>query len=563
MVAGLLAYHNSFAGPFIFDDVAAISGNPHTRHLWPIRDALSAPLGTTVSGRPVVCFTLALNYALGGYNVWGYHAFNLAVHLLSSLVLFGILRRTFQGRTLRDRFGGVAVWLAGAITLIWELHPLQTESVTYIVQRTELLMGLFLLLTLYCTLRSSQSEHAGLWCLAAIIFCALGMGSKEVMVAAPLIVLLYDRVFLAPSFRELWRRRAVLYVGLAATWLMLAVLVARTPHGYTGFGIKGLTPWDYLKTEAGVIVYYLRLCFWPHPLVLDYFDWPISLSLKDCLLPGAVVVGLLGATAWAFRRQPQWGFLGAWFFLILGPTSSFLPSFGEAAAERRMYLPLAAVVTMVVVGAFLLGKRLLRRQSGIVLGCVAEGAVVLLLAFTTVQRNRDYNSEITIWRDTVEKRPNNARAHYNLGVSLDLAARMPEAVAQYEQALRIKPDYAEAQNNLGKAMEQDGRIEDAITHYEQALRIEPDYAEAYYNLGNVFAKKGKISDAIGLYEQALRLKPDLPQAHYNLGNAFSQEGKISEAIEQYEQALRLNPDYAEAQNNLGTALMGSGRTRKR
>ncbi len=359
IAAGVWAYHNSFRAPFIFDDTAAISGNPHIRHLWPIRDAMSAPLASAVSGRPVVCLTLALNYAVGGWNVWGYHALNLTVHLLSALALFGILRRTFEGATLRDRFGGAAGWLAAAITLIWEVHPLQTESVTYVVQRTELLMGLFLLLTLYCTLRCSQSPHASVWCLAAIVSCALGMGSKEVMVAAPLIVLLYDRVFLAPSFRELWRRRAVLYVGLAATWLILAVLVATTPRANTGFGIESLTPWDYLKTEAGVIVYYLRLCFWPHPLVIDYFDWPITLSLKDGLVPGVVVVGLLGATAWTFRRQPPLGFLGAWFFLILGPTSSFLPSLGEAAAERRMYLPLAAVVTMVVVGAFLLGKRLL------------------------------------------------------------------------------------------------------------------------------------------------------------------------------------------------------------
>ena len=111
-------------------------------------------------------------------------------------------------------------------------------------------------------------------------------------------------------------------------------------------------------TEAGVIVYYLRLCFWPHPLVIDYADWPITLSLKNGLAPGIVVVGLLGATVWAFRRRPEVGFLGAWFFLILGPTSSILPSLGEVAAERRMYLPLAAVVTMVVVGAYAIGKRL-------------------------------------------------------------------------------------------------------------------------------------------------------------------------------------------------------------
>ncbi len=208
IAAGIWAYHSSFQGPFIFDDVHSIPLNPYIRHLWPIREVLTAPRNCSVNGRPTVCLTLALNYAWSGLNVWGYHAFNLAVHLLSALVLFGILRRTLDGEKLRDQFGGAAVGLAAAIALLWEIHPLQTESVTYIVQRTELLMGLFLLLTLYCTLRGACSVRPGAWYLAAVAACAFGMGSKEVMVSAPLLVLLYDRVFLASSFRELWQRRA-------------------------------------------------------------------------------------------------------------------------------------------------------------------------------------------------------------------------------------------------------------------------------------------------------------------------------------------------------------------
>ena len=246
------------------------------------------------------------------------------VHLLAALVLFGILRRTFEGEKLRDRFGTDAVWLAAAIALIWEVHPLQTESVTYIVQRTESLMGLFLLLTLYCTLRSSQSAHPRLWHTAAIMACALGMGSKEVMVVAPLIVLLYDRVFLVSSFRELWQRHKGLYVGLAGTWLILAVLMAGTfPRETIGFGMEILTPWDYLKAETGVLVYYLRLCFWPAPLIIDYSNWLIPSSLKACFVPVSIVIVLLGATLWAFYRRPWVGFLGAWFFLDFGADIQF------------------------------------------------------------------------------------------------------------------------------------------------------------------------------------------------------------------------------------------------
>jgi tetratricopeptide (TPR) repeat protein len=560
VIAALWAYHNSFQGPFISDDLRAIPDNPHIRHLWPLSEAMVvSPMA--VQGRPVACLTLALNYALDGLNVRGYHAFNLIVHVLAALVLFGILRRTFESEKLRDRFGAAAVWLAAAIALIWEVHPLQTECVDYIVQRSESLMGLFLLLTLYCTLRGSQSSRPGAWYLAAVVSCALGMGSKEVMVGAPLIVLLYDRVFLAPSFRDLWRRRIGLYVGLAATWLLLAASVAKTIHHHpmTGFGFQSLTPWAYLRTEAGVIVYYLRLCFWPRPLVIDYFDWPIASSLEGVLVPGAAVIGLLGATLWAFRRRPWLGFLGAWFFLILGATSSFLPSAGEVAAERRMYLPLAAVVTLTVIGAFALGKRLWNKQQSVVLGCVATASVVALLTILTIQRNQDYKSALTISRDAVEKRPNNPRAHNGLGLALMQTGKVPEAFGQFERALQIKPDYLEALLNLGLASVRLGKIQDAIGHWEQALRIQPHYAEAHNNLGIALAQLGKLQQAMEHWEQAIRFQPDFAEAHNNLGLALAQVGKVPEAIGHYEQAIRLQPDFAMAQNNLGVALAQVGR----
>lgn len=560
--AGICAYHNSFRGPFIFDDGPSIPENPHLRHLWPIGEVLSAPPYSTVNGRPVACLTLALNYALGKLDVRGYHVVNLAIHLASALVLFGILRRTFAGEKLRNRFGAGSARLAGAIALIWVVHPLQTESVTYVVQRTELLMGLFLLLTLYCTLRGAGSARSSAWYLAAVVSCVLGMGSKEVMVVAPLIVLLYDRVFLASSFRELWRKRGVLYIGLAATWLILAVLVANTPHSRTGFGINGVTSWNYLKTEAGVIVYYLRLGIWPRPLVIDYDDWPIAWSLNDYLVPGVVVLGLIGATVWAFRRRPCLAYLGAWFFLVLAPTSSFLPNVGEVAAERRMYLPVAALTTLIVIGAVALGTRLFRERQGSVLGYAALGSVMVLFTFLTIQRNRDYQSELLIWQDTVAKRPSNPRAHDNLGIVLARLGRVPEAIAHHEQSLRLDPNVAGPHYNLANALWQAGNREKAIEQYHEALRLNPGDIKALTKLGNVLQPMGRTQDAIDLYEQALRIKPDYAEAHNNLGAALVDRGSIEAGIAHYEQALRINPDFPEAHCNLALALEKVGRTRE-
>jgi len=304
IAAGLAVYYNSFDGASFFDDHPSIRDNPRIRRLWPLWEAMSWPVPGAIHGRPVAALSLAINYALGGLRVWGYHAFNVTIHILASLALFGIVRRTLIGTRFRDRVGPDAPWLAMAVALIWLVHPLQTESVDYIVQRTEGLMGFFLL-TLYCVVRGAASSRQRGWYAGAVISCALGMGSKEVMAVAPLTVLLYDRAFLARSFREALRVRAALYAGLAGSWLVPAALVASGAHGESaGFGLS-VTPWEYARTQAGVmIIHYLRLSFWPRPLVVDYYDWPVARTAAVVVPAGALVIGLLAATLWAARRRP-------------------------------------------------------------------------------------------------------------------------------------------------------------------------------------------------------------------------------------------------------------------
>ena len=220
----LVAYQNSFSVPLIFDDLPAIRDNPTIRQLG---SALSPPHGSglPVDGRPVVNLTLAINYAFGGLEVRGYHLVNLAIHLAAALVLFGIVRRTLRQPAWRQRYQDAALPLAFMSAALWAVHPLQTEAVTYVVQRAESLMGLLYLLTLYGFIRSADPGASRGWPILAIASCGLGMASKEVMVSAPLMVLLYDRTFVAGSFREAWRQRRGLYAGLAASWLLLGWLV--------------------------------------------------------------------------------------------------------------------------------------------------------------------------------------------------------------------------------------------------------------------------------------------------------------------------------------------------
>jgi tetratricopeptide (TPR) repeat protein len=564
-LATLAAFGNSFAGPFLFDDGGAISDNPTIRQLWPLWKPLCPPIGgQTVTGRPLLNLSLAINYAVGGFRVWGYHATNLAIHLVAALLLFGVLRRTLLLPALRNQWGAAATPFALATALLWAIHPLQTESVTYIVQRAESLVGLFYLLTLYCFIRGADTPRAIWWYAGAVLACLMGMASKEVMVSAPLMVLLYDRTFLAGSFRDAWRRRYGLYLALGSTWLLLGWLVASAGNrgGSAGFG-GAIDWWAYLGTQFGAIVHYLRLCVWPHPLLLDYGTGTAQGAGQ--IVPYALVVGLLGvAVLVALWRWPRAGFLGAWFFAILAPTSSVVPVVTQTVAEHRMYLPLAAVLTGSVAGGFLAGQWLVRSQrlsrlASQVLGGSLVTFAAIVFGILTFHRNVDYQSPMSMWQDAAAKAPGNERVHNNFGLALAGRGRVDEAIAQYRTALELKPVFVDASINLGAALVARGRLDEAIAQYRKALEIKADSAEAYCNLGRALARLGRLDQAMAQYRKALEIKPGLPEAHNNLGNALTNRGQLAEAMAHYRKALESKPDYAEAHNNLGAALAGQGR----
>ena len=568
VLAALIAYQNSFSGPFIFDDTMAITDNPTIRDLGRMGDVLSPPTAGSAGSRPLINLSLALNYAVSGLDPWSYHLFNLVIHALAGLALFGIVRRTLlrlgpRGEVDPGRVSDATLW-AFAVALLWTVHPLQTESVTFVIQRTESLMGLLYLLTLYCSMRfmvgqssfaplrgASADKEAGrrVWAALAILACLFGMATKEVMVSAPLIVLLYDRTFIAGTFRAAWAQRRGLYLGLAATWILLGTLVLSNGSrgGAAGFS-TGINGWTYALTQGHAILHYLRLAAWPHPLVLDYGDGVVSGFWSA--LPGVLgVLILLVATIVALRRRPALGFVGAWFFAILAPSSSVVPLATQTIAEHRMYLPLAAPVVLAVLG---LRAWLGRRAFPLLL------AAALVLGFLTSLRNEDYRSSVAIWRETLAHNPTSSRVQNNLAVALaEQPGGQADAIAHYEAALRLHPDSIEAHNNLANALARmPGRQADAIGHYEAALRLNPKYVEAHYNLAGTLAEiPGREEEAIGHYDAAIRLRPDYVEAHNNLANLLSRmPGGQAEAIAHYEAVLLLKPDAIEAHNNLANLL---------
>ena len=629
-MAALLAYRNSFAAPFVLDDESCITENPTIRQLG---TAFFPPGGgVTVSGRPLLNVTFAVNYALGGEAVGGYHALNLGIHFLAACVLFGVVRRTLGRPVLRPRFGEAPLPLAAAVAGLWLLHPLQTESVTYVIQRAESLAGLFSLLTLYGFIRAVESTgplRARAWRALSVLACLLGMATKETVAVVPLLVLLYDLVFVCErtpgAARAVWRERRGYYFALAATWLLLALLVAGTGlRGGTAGGRTALTALTYFWTQCHAVVLYLKLSLWPHPLVFDHGRW-VAAGFS-AVWPQFLLLVLLGVgTVAALWRRAPVGFLGAWFFVLLAPTSSFLPVASQTMAEHRMYLPLAAITTLAVASLYtLLGRRSLLLWPALAVG----------FGWLTFARNETYGSDLSLWRDTVEKVPYSARARYNLGIAYtkrgeyalaaeqgaaalrqddgwvprsefyyihnklghDLAelGRLPEAVAQFEEALRLRPDYDVAHANLAKTLARLDRHPEALRHFAEAERLgfgdavfAGEYAEALLhegrtaegldqlravvrrapgwapgcnNLAYALLLTGHADEAIAAYQEATRLDPRFAAAWAGLGYALITAGRPAEAVAPCTEAVKLQPKFADAHHTLGIALAETGRT---
>ncbi len=502
--------------------------------------------------------TFALNYAVGGLSPVGYHAANAAIHVLAGLALFGVVRRTLALPRLAARYGGHAPALAFAAALLWLVHPLQTQAVTYVAQRCESLMGLLLLATLYAFLRAATGPRTGAWGAAAVAACALGMGAKEVMVVAPVLVLLYDRTFLSGSFAAALRRHRGLHAGVAATWLVPLVLIGpetifRGEMARPELPTPGVL--EYALTQPGVLLHYLRMAFWPSPLCFDY-GWPVAQGIGEIAPPLLAVGAIGGLVLFALWRNAPLGFVGAWFFVILAPTSSLQPTHAPAV-EHRMYLSLASVVLLAVLAAH---HALARLGAPKAVAPALLAAVAAALGAATVDRNRDYENELVLWRTVLEAAPENPAGPYTVGTLLQSRGRFDEALLHLRHAVALDPDSADAQNNLANLLLRGGDLGSAIIHYRAALAADPEHQRARVNLGFALYRAAEAAAAITELRQALLGNPRSAKAHYGLALALEARGARDEAMHHYRQALT-RPHFADAHrahNNLGRAHQARG-----
>jgi Flp pilus assembly protein TadD len=571
--ACLLAYANSFHCQFVFDDWSSIRDNVVVRDL---SNWVPGALGYAKNpNRYIGNLTFALNYAVGGLSVTGYHVVNLAIHLANALLVYALVVLTFRTpRLAGSELASASRQIALAAALLFATHPIQSQAVTYVVQRLASLATLFYVLTvvLYARWRLADRERPA-WARAAsylpiVLSAVLAMKTKEISFTLPAALALYELCFL--EGRPARRIAFLLPIAAASLLIPLAILDIGKPVGEVLSSAQEVTKvatpvtrWDYLTTQLAVIVTYLRLILLPVGQNLDH-DYPVYRSFLEPKVLGSALTlaALVALAAYLYARTARRAtrpldpaarlvaFGIAWFFVAISVESSVIPIV-DVIYEHRVYLPSVGLFAAVATGGMLVARRFTPRPGRLALGVAATLAAVLAVA--TLARNRVWRDELTIWSDVVEKSPNKTRPHSNVGVALVAVGREREALEHFLAVVRIDPNHVSGYNNLAVQLSRFGRREEAEQYLEVALALKPDHAETYYNLGRMRLEEKRSAEAAALLERAVALDPNYGGAWANLGGALNQLGRPAETVRLLEQKDALLRDSAEARFNLGVA----------
>jgi tetratricopeptide (TPR) repeat protein len=533
--------------PQKFDDAPNIQNNPHIRLTKLTLEGIKrAGFESRSSSRPVANISFALNYYFHQYNVAGYHLVNILIHITTGILLYLFVKTTLNIPSVHSRYG-TYLWLPFLTALLWAVHPINTQSVTYIVQRMNSMAAMFYVLSLflYARARLAEKRKRKVVLFTGCIFAGvLALGSKQIAGTLPLFIVLYEWYFIQEMSRT-WLRRHLFHLAivLVVFGLMAIMYLGVDPLEWvlSRYEVKDFTLSQRLLTEFRVVVHYLSLLIFPHPsrLNLDY-DFPLSNSLIDpitTLFSIIGIAGLLGFAIYLAKRERLLSFCILWFLGNLVIESSFIPL--AVIFEHRTYLPSVLLIFVFVVIGYRYMKPMWLRLG---VACV----VILVFSLWTYERNSVWSDDVGFFKDCVAKSPKKARPHLSLGFALEQRGKLKEAMTHYSEALRLKPDYAEAHyNQAGVLMEQE-KFKEAMSHYSEALRIKPDYAKAHYNLGVALSRLERFEEAARHFSEALRLNPDYFEAHYNLGVALVLQGDRKGAAYHFSQALRIDPGSSRA-----------------
>ena len=558
VVVVLAGYANSFHGAFVYDDHVDIVQNYHLRRPWPPwRLFLSPDTGAVFASRPLVNLSLAFNYTVAGLAPESYHVVNITIHLLAALILFALIRHTLGRPGLETVFSRHRCLLSALVAVIWAIHPLQTESVTYIIQRLESMMGLAFLLVVYLSAKGFAARERGRWHAAAAAVFILGLGIKEVIAVAPLVVLLYDMTFESHSLTVALRRSRGLYLAFGVGTLIFLVFLWLGDTLRVVSMRPNFTAWDYMRTQPLVLTHYGRLLLWPDRLCICYSDWPPA-SPGETLVGLALFIALGIAVVDGLQKRRAAGFLGACFMICLAPSSSFVP-LRMMAAEHRMYLASAAPIIFIVTGGYWLWRKWqdggrAKRTVGWV-GLAVLLAIVGTLSWRTHLRNLDYRDEMALWQATLAISPDNTGALQGIGKVLLDRGRPRQALAYFRRALSIRSDLPKVINDLGVAHYQLDELDEAQACFQKALAIDPDRYKTLNNLGALWARRNNLQRALELMDKALSIRPGYLPALVNSATALLDLRRPALALRRLEKAMRLDPENAMALKRAGQALV--------
>ncbi|MCK4620800.1 MAG: tetratricopeptide repeat protein [Desulfuromonadales bacterium] len=544
-------YSNILGGPFVFDDEHNILDNSHIRITelsW--ESVKEAALEGPCSNRPVAKTSFALNYYFHQYDVFGYHLVNVLIHIATGILLYFFVKTVLSLPLLASRYGSPG-WIALFTALIWLVHPIQTQSVAYVVQRMNSMAAMFYILSflLYVKARLAEAKKVR-WALFAgcALSGVLAVGSKEIAATLPFFILLFEWYFFQDLSRDWLKRHAFFFAGMLILFALAAfVYLGADPLGriLAGYETRDFTLIQRMLTEFRVVIFYISLLLFPHPSRLSLLhDFPLSHSLLDpmtTLLSFGAILGFIGLALYLAKRERLISFCILWFFGNLVIESSVIGL--EIIFEHRNYLPSMFVGLMAVTLVYRLIKSKLVRVAVL---C----ALPLIFSVWTYERNNVWANEVTLWKDCVEKAPGDARTHNNLGRILAFQGKFEKAMNHFDKALAIDPYDAKVYCNIGSAFVLQEEFEPAIKPFSKALQIDPNLAKAHYNLGFALESLERLEEAIDHYSVALEITPEDSETHNNLGIALLRQGKLEKAKNHFSKAVGIDPDNKVARKNL-------------
>ena len=503
---------------------------------------------------PLTTLSHTLDCQLYGLKAGGHHLTNVLLHAVATVLLFLVLRRMTR-----------ALWRSAFVATLFAIHPLGAESVAWITERKDVLSGVFFMLTLWAYagyVRNPKSwRHYG----AALVFAALGLMSKPMLVTLPFVLLLLDywplKRFASPSAAGWLAIEKIPFLALSFAVCVMTWMMQQTAGATNTLAAIPLS----LRIENAFVsgARYLGKIFWPENLAVFYplpGHWPTLLVAFSVALLAALCIGVV-----AWRKKYPFMLMGwFWFAGMLVPVIGLVQVGSQAMADRYVYLPQIGLYVLVT---WLVAELTIRFRQRLVMLAGLAAIVLATLTYRACVQTEYWSNSETLWRHALASTPKDiwaqnvlgyAIVHNNLGSALLQDGQTDEAIAQFQAAHNVDPQNAAACYNLGNAFLQQGRMDDAIAQFRQALKLNPNNAIASYNLGNALLQQGHVDEAMAQFQNAQKRGLADAGAFFDLGNALLQAGRVDDAIAQYREALKLDPANAPVHSNLGTALLESG-----